>query len=90
MPKADTHFFCQSCGNEFPRWTGQCPACNEWNSLVEEIQSSKVKSQNIGQIQNYKTEKPTPITEIDFKNEERTATGMGELDRVLGGDRKST
>jgi len=84
MPQ-DKAFFCQSCGNEFPRWSGQCAACGEWNSLVEEIRKSKIKSQNKGQIQNYKQEKPQPITEIDFKSEERMATGIAELDRVLGG-----
>jgi len=52
---------------------------------VEELQTSNLKPQNKFQIQNPNKEKPTPITEIDFKNEERTATGMGELDRVLGG-----
>jgi len=83
--KPETHFLCQSCGNEFPRWYGQCPVCGEWNTLTEELQTSRSKLQNKSQIQNPKQEKPTPITEIDFNNEERMATGMGELDRVLGG-----
>ncbi len=86
MSKSDTHFFCQSCGNEFPRWYGQCPACGEWNSLVEELkQASGSKSQTIPKSQSANVQKPGPITEIDFKEEEREPTGIAELDRVLGG-----
>jgi DNA repair protein RadA/Sms len=78
-----THFFCQSCGNEFPRWYGQCPSCQEWNTLVEELQTAKSKPQN--KTLNPNHQKPVPITEVDYKVEERKATGIAELDRVLGG-----
>ncbi|MFH1618065.1 MAG: DNA repair protein RadA [Candidatus Margulisiibacteriota bacterium] len=85
MPKLETRFFCQSCGQDFPRWSGQCPACEEWNTLSEEkysasqeTQSSKFKTQN-------KSQQPTPINKIDFSSEERISTGLDELDRVLGG-----
>ncbi|HVN67841.1 MAG TPA: DNA repair protein RadA [Candidatus Sulfotelmatobacter sp.] len=85
MTKSETHFFCQSCGNEFPRWSGQCPACGEWNSLVEELQTSNIKHPNKRQMTITNSQAPIPITEIDYKIEERKATGIAELDRVLGG-----
>jgi DNA repair protein RadA/Sms len=85
MPKPETLYACQSCGQNFPRWSGQCPACSEWNTLVEETLNSKPETLNKSQIQNSNPQKPTPITEVDFKNEERQATGIAELDRVLGG-----
>ncbi|MCU0640905.1 MAG: DNA repair protein RadA [Candidatus Margulisbacteria bacterium] len=85
MSKPETSFFCQSCGNEFPRWYGQCPACQEWNSLVEELQTSNVKHPKGLQKANIKSQKPTAITSVDFRAEERQATGIAELDRVLGG-----
>lgn len=84
--KPETHFFCQSCGNEFPRWYGQCPSCGEWNTLVEEqIRNPKSEILNKFQIQNPKVQTPISITEVDFTIEERQPTGMAELDRVLGG-----
>jgi DNA repair protein RadA/Sms len=85
MPKPPVCFVCQSCGQDFPRWYGQCPTCGEWNTLVEEkpqITNSKLQIMPKSQITN---QKPIPITEVDFKVEERSATGIGELDRVLGG-----
>jgi DNA repair protein RadA/Sms len=85
MPKSETRFFCQSCGNEFPRWYGQCSACGEWNSLVEEIKTSNLKHPKTIQISKTNKQMPTSITEVDYKDEERQATGIAELDRVLGG-----
>lgn len=83
MSKTETSYVCQSCGQDFPRWTGQCPSCNDWNTLVEEIQTSKAKLQNKSQVG--KSQNPIPITEVDFKVEAREVTGIGEVDRVLGG-----
>ena len=92
MPKTETRFVCQACGQDFPRWYGQCPTCNEWNSLVEEIQSPKsLPAGRQGQIQTKiqipitKNEKPISITDIEFNDEQRTSTNIAELDRVLGG-----
>lgn len=84
MPsKAETRFFCQNCGNDYPRWYGQCPACGNWNTLVEEkLQTSNIKLPNKSQITN---SKPQSIQEIDFKKEQRVSSGIEELDRVLGG-----
>jgi DNA repair protein RadA/Sms len=85
MNKPDSQFVCQACGQDFPRWSGQCPSCGEWNTLTEEITNDKPQISNKFQIQNHKQEKPIPITEVDFKSEQRMPTGMAELDRVLGG-----
>ena len=85
MNKPDSQFVCQACGQDFPRWSGQCPSCGEWNSLEEEIRNPKSEIRNKSEIKNQKTEKPIPITEVDFRSEERMPTGLAELDRVLGG-----
>jgi DNA repair protein RadA/Sms len=87
MNKPDSQFVCQACGQDFPRWSGQCASCGEWNSLVEEIQTSNLQhpNKNKGQMANTKGPKPVAITEVNIKAEERMPTGMAELDRVLGG-----
>lgn len=81
--KSETLFFCKECGNDFPRWSGQCSACGAWNSLVEE----KARNPKFEIRNNFKTQssKPTSINQIDFNKEDRLATGIFELDRVLGG-----
>lgn len=75
-------FFCTECGNESPKWSGRCSACGAWNSIVEQteknIKAGK-KSYSATSV------KPSPITEISTTDEIRFSTGMGELDRVLGG-----
>ena len=84
MAKAKTVYFCTECGNETPKWQGKCPACGAWNALQEHIQkpqgAGKVKPASIGGIR-----KPKTISEVDSGDEIRFSTGMGELDRVLGG-----
>jgi len=87
MPaKAEIRFFCQNCGNDYPRWVGQCPACNAWNSLVEE-KIRNPKSSALGGLNKFQAQslKPTPIHQINFNKEERIPSGLDELDRVLGG-----
>ena len=75
-------FFCSECGNESPKWSGRCNACGAWNSMVEQAE----KNIKIGK-KPYSSNgvKPSPITEISATDEIRFSTGMGELDRVLGG-----
>lgn len=83
MAKTETLFFCKDCGNDFPKWAGQCSACGAWNSLTEEkILNPKSKTQIKSQTQN---SKPQPINQIDFKKEDRLSSGIEEFDRVLGG-----
>jgi len=87
VPKEKTIFFCSDCGNETPRWEGQCRACNAWNTLVEET-AAKGKAKAGVSSPAARGGKPAlakPLTEIGSGEETRFDTGMGELDRVLGG-----
>ncbi len=81
MPKSKSIFVCQECGYESSGWLGKCPACLQWNTFVEERQenTSRVKPAFGGTI------KPVSLRDVRSDNEERSLTGMNELDRVLGG-----
>ncbi|TCT14384.1 DNA repair protein RadA/Sms [Natranaerovirga pectinivora] len=82
MAKAKTVFFCNECGQESPKWLGQCPGCKEWNTFVEEkITPIKVKQHNIGLERN----EPKKLSDIHMLDDKRITTGINELDRVLGG-----
>ncbi len=74
-------FFCQNCGYESAKWMGQCPACREWNTFAEEPVVKNVKSvkRTPGSPQ------PKQLKEITIDRSSRSSTGIGELDRVLGG-----
>lgn len=84
MAKAKTVFFCTNCGNETPKWMGRCPSCGAYNTMEEHIAkpvaAGKAKSAPVGM-----SRKPQRIREITSDGEIRFSTGMGELDRVLGG-----
>ena len=90
MAKAkNTAFFCKECGYESAKWFGQCPACKEWNTFVEE-QVSKPKSAKgiAGTSQRAAASSapvPVEINSVSFEENDRTSTGIAELDRVLGG-----
>jgi len=84
MPKIEIRYTCQNCGYDSPRWLGRCPACGEWNSLVEEQVAPEIKTK-VAMPEVTKSEKPQPITELEFKSEERFETKIAEFDRVLGG-----
>jgi DNA repair protein RadA/Sms len=81
--KKKTVFFCQNCGYESAKWMGQCPACHEWNSFVEE---PKEKPAAGGSIRRRGTaSKPVLLRDVSSLENERTLVGMPEFDRVLGG-----
>jgi DNA repair protein RadA/Sms len=85
MAKAKVKFVCQDCGYESPKWMGKCPACNAWNTMVEE---KEVKYTRFGTFltgENHKVSKPEPITNIASTKEERIPATMKEFNRVLGG-----
>ena len=82
--KEKTVYFCTECGNESPKWAGRCPSCGAWNALVEQ-RAEKVKRPSGASRGIPHSVKVTNITEIDTSDEIRFSTGMGELDRVLGG-----
>ncbi|MGH7788048.1 MAG: DNA repair protein RadA [Candidatus Binatia bacterium] len=84
MSKARTVFVCQSCGAQQTRWLGRCPDCQEWNSLVEERLAVEPKAGARG-ARDTSPRKPQPITAVEPSREERSSSGIGELDRVLGG-----
>ena len=84
MAKTKTVYFCTQCGNETPKWQGRCPACGAWNSLEEHVEKpaapGRAKSAPVGMSQT-----PKKLHEVDTGSEIRFSSGMGELDRVLGG-----
>ena len=80
--KARTIFVCQECGGQTPRWAGRCPDCGQWNSLKEE---SAVRPRSHGQRTVGDKKSAMPINEVAVTKEPRLATGLTELDRVLGG-----
>lgn len=84
MAKEKSVWVCSSCGADFPKWTGKCPACGEWNTLTEERIVAAPKSQlHISGSGN--ESRPMRITEIGVGNEERIPMPSRELNRVLGG-----
>lgn len=84
MAKAKTIFFCTNCGNETPKWMGRCPGCGAFNTMQEHIEkpapSGRAKPAPVGS-----SRKPQRLSEVFSDDEIRFSTGMGELDRVLGG-----
>ena len=84
MAKTKTVFYCTASGNETPKWQGRCAACGEWNSIVEHIEkpaaAGRAKSAPVGTSRNAQK-----LSCVATDDEIRFTTGMGELDRVLGG-----
>ena len=75
-------FFCNVCGYESAKWLGQCPACKEWNTFVEE----PVVKTSAGKVTKpSERREPSKLSEVSVTNEIRMITGIHELDRVLGG-----
>ena len=85
--KAKSVFICNQCGNETPRWQGQCPACGAWNSIVE-FEDKKPAANKACSGTKLAVSKPKKLRELDASDRQiRFSTGLVELDRV---DRKST
>ena len=84
MAKTKTVFFCTQCGNDTPKWQGKCPACGAWNTLEEHIErpAAPGMARTAAPGSNRKAK---PIAQVDSGDEIRFSTGLGELDRVLGG-----
>ena len=84
MAKTKTHFVCQSCGYQMPKWLGRCPGCQEWNTFVEErIIEEKEPQRDLLGLESSAI--PVPLNEIKGEEKQRLTIGMGEFDRVLGG-----
>ncbi|MET0817865.1 MAG: AAA family ATPase, partial [Solirubrobacteraceae bacterium] len=84
MPRASTVFVCSACAAETPRWMGQCPGCNEWNTLTEETRGKPVANGR-ATAPRAAAGRPTRLAEVAAEQHARLLTGIGELDRVLGG-----
>ncbi len=84
--KTTSVFYCQSCGYESSKWMGQCPGCRQWNTFVEEtVSTAEIKSGMGARKQIREKAQPRVLSEITIKDEDKILTGIGELDRVLGG-----
>ena len=82
--KQKTLFYCTECGNETPRWQGRCPACGAWNTLVEA--PNRPKNENKAAAAAHRArQSPEKLSSLETEEEIRFSTGVGELDRVLGG-----
>jgi DNA repair protein RadA/Sms len=88
MSKTKTGFFCQNCGYESAKWAGKCPACNEWNTFVEELvvkgtdKKAETDWKDYGNTGNLKT---IALSDVSSAEEKRIMTPDAELNRVLGG-----
>ena len=82
MAKAKTVYACTECGGQTLKWQGQCPHCTVWNTLVETIAEKAAGSRYQSVAESSRLQK---LGEVDASEEPRRPTGIGELDRVLGG-----
>jgi DNA repair protein RadA/Sms len=82
MARVKTVMRCTACGHEQPRWEGRCPGCGEWGTLVEQASPSRASAASNGSTL---LRPAVPIAEVKLDDADRAATGIGELDRVLGG-----
>ena len=85
MKQPKTLFYCTECGNETPKWAGRCPACGAWNTVVERPEPAVKGKGRSASSRAAAPPKALPVTELGDSVEIRFSTGMGELDRVLGG-----
>ena len=87
--KSKTVFFCTECGNETPKWAGQCAACGSWNTLAEQLVAVQAKSGGGKKASSGTGARPRAmpreLTDVEAAGESRFTTGLNELDRVLGG-----
>lgn len=78
-------FCCSECGNETVKWSGKCPACGSWDTLVE-VKLDTAKTRGVAKpVSKLNSKQPKLISDLDTEAEIRFSTGIGELDRVLGG-----
>ena len=88
MAKTKIAYFCQSCGFESPKWLGKCPSCQQWNTFAEEIiekANSAIPDWKAPSTSLQRSNKPMPVSEITYNEEDRILTPDAEFNRVLGG-----
>ncbi len=83
MAKTKTIYSCTECGATSPKWQGQCPGCNDWNTLVETVADKASTNSRFESLA--PTARLQNLSEIEAREVERIATGIGEFDRALGG-----
>ena len=83
MAKEKTLFTCNACGATSPKWLGKCPGCGAWNTLVETVAEGGVATNRFQSLA--RSQPVATLAEIEASEVARTPTGIGELDRVLGG-----
>ena len=83
--KMTSVFFCQSCGYESSKWMGQCPGCKAWNTMVEEMVDRSELKNSGGHFKKQTGAEPCVLSEVTIREQDKILTGIGELDRVLGG-----
>jgi DNA repair protein RadA/Sms len=85
--KVHSVFVCQQCGAKSPKWVGRCPECGGWNTMVETMENSKSQSASwrTNSKQKKPAAKPLSLSEIKTPKKSRISSGIGEMDRVLGG-----
>jgi DNA repair protein RadA/Sms len=84
VPKPSSVFSCAACGAQTPKWHGQCPSCGEWNTLAEERAPSGARASRAARAGG-PAPRPVPLRDVSAERAPRLPTGIGELDRVLGG-----
>lgn len=80
--KTKTVYFCNNCGAESPKWVGRCPACGEWNTMIEEKVQTDTRGRKKGLV---RSSKPVKLSEIEINEDTRMRMPSSELNRVLGG-----
>ena len=84
--KEKTVWFCSNCGNEYPKWMGRCPACGEWNAMVEQkVVTGGSRKSTVADTVPGASRKPQKLNEIDSRSEARLSLNNEEIDRILGG-----
>jgi DNA repair protein RadA/Sms len=82
MARPTTVHVCSECGHSTPRWSGRCPGCGEWNTLVEERAAAPAAA---AKARGGRAATPVRLADVRADRVPRLATGIGEFDRVLGG-----
>jgi DNA repair protein RadA/Sms len=85
MAKTRIRFVCPECGHEAPQWSGQCAGCGAWNSLVEEVATPRSVARTPALAGNGHRARARALPDVSVDDHPRLVTGLGELDRVLGG-----
>ena len=90
MAKAKTIYSCTNCGSQFPKWTGQCQDCGDWNTLQEEVAPMRAAATSsnpkAARFEGFAPKADVQkLQQVSVKGTPRFGTGLSELDRVLGG-----